>query len=100
MTNDAIFTILQTSHSINNGRSPYNVLTHLTSEVGELATEIEIKYGMVKNKQPGKDGVIGEAIDIIICAVDIIYIENPQITIDEILDIVKSKLVKWENSQQ
>jgi hypothetical protein len=66
------------------------------SEVGELAEEIEIAEGL-SNKSSGKDGVTGEAIDAIICLLDIIRRYNPGITEDELGFIVAHKLSKWKS---
>lgn len=57
-----------------NPRHPLDVFSQLIEETGELATEINIQTGFRSDKQPGKDGVIGEACDGIICQLDIIYL--------------------------
>lgn len=63
-------------------------------EVGELSTEVNIKEGY-SEKPKGKDGIIGEAVDVILCAVDLIYINNPEVTEEEVRSIVTKKLAKW-----
>ena len=82
------------SREIRNGRTLDQVLAHLMTEVGELAQEIIIEEGR-SYKPPGKDGVIGEALDVINCALDIIYIMDSMITEDEIREINAKKLTKW-----
>lgn len=75
-------------------RTPKDILVHLMEEVGELATEIAIHSG-TSAKKAGEDGIIGEAVDVALCALDIIYIQKPNITESEVMDIVTSKLIKW-----
>jgi NTP pyrophosphatase (non-canonical NTP hydrolase) len=87
-------TVKNYSSLIEDGRTQHNVLAYTMTEVGELAEEIIIQHGH-SYKDPGVDGVIGEAVDVIICALDMINISNPQITEDEILEIVIRKCKKW-----
>lgn len=54
-------------------RAPSEVLLHLFSEFGELAEEVTIADGG-SYKAQGADGVVGEAIDVILCAVDFVYV--------------------------
>lgn len=75
-------------------RNSYQVLAKLMEEVGELAEEVNIKKGFIK-KEPGKDGIKGEAIDVIQCALDIIFINDIEVTEEELESIMKSKLTKW-----
>ena len=77
-------------------RHSYHVLTKLMEEVGELAQEINIREGVV-DKPVGKDGVIGEALDVVNCALDLIYLDNNYITEEEIMDRFKLKLKKWRS---
>lgn len=70
------------------------IMHSITEETGELATEVSISLGF-KNREPGKDGVIGESIDVIVSAVDMIYAENPNITVEEIYNMVARKCGKW-----
>lgn len=70
------------------------IMHAVTEETGELATEVAISLGF-KKRTPGPDGVVGEAIDLIITAVDMINAERPGITADEIRHIVVTKCNKW-----
>lgn len=70
------------------------IMHAITEETGELATEVAIDLGFKKRK-PGTDGVIGEAVDVIVASVDMIYAENPLITVDEIYELVAAKCGKW-----
>lgn len=70
------------------------IMHAVTEETGELATEVAISLGY-KKRAPSPDGVIGEAVDLIITAVDMINAEKPGITVEEIMDIVTNKCNKW-----
>lgn len=73
---------------IKNGRTKHTIFAHLESEVVELNDEINAEV-------PGDDGIIGESIDIILCAIDQIHQENPNITEAEIIEIARRKCDKW-----
>ncbi len=87
--------IFAASDSVKNGRTLDDVLAHLMTEVGELAQEIIIEQGR-SHKQPGKDGVVGEAIDVINCVLDIIRLMEPNITEQQLRVICDPKLDKWK----
>lgn len=70
------------------------IMHAITEETGELATEVAISLGF-KKREPGPDGVIGEAVDLIITAVDMMNAEKPGITLEEVMDIVVNKCNKW-----
>ena len=74
--------------AINNGRTQHTILDHMRSEVQELAVEID-------NGSTGEDGIIGENIDIIACALDSIFIHNPTITEAELVALMIKKCDKW-----
>lgn len=76
-------------------RTKYEVLAALMEEVGELATEVTIQQGY-SQKPRGSDGVLGEAIDVIICALDMIYLEYPSMTEELFMKMMKPKLEKWK----
>lgn len=69
--------------------------TSLGEECGELATEIQISMGL-KDKAPGPDGIVGESVDAILCLLDIIVVNQPDITFNDILAIMNHKMEKWE----
>ena len=83
------------SDRIKNGRTLIRTLAHTMAEVGELAEEVVIANGF-SYKQPGPDGIVGEAVDVILCALDIIYQVDPTITEKDIEAIAERKLAKWE----
>lgn len=85
--------ILEVCRRINNGRTLMSVFAAMCDEVRELRDEISIAtFGGI----PGADGVVGESVDVILCAVDAIYQADPNITKEQILEVVMKKLEKWE----
>lgn len=87
--------ILQMAASIKNDRTVSQIFTYTIEEIGELATELNIEDGY-SNKDPGKDGIVGEAVDAIICLIDLIYTHRPTITEDELAQVCANKLTKWK----
>lgn len=87
--------ILDVCKEVEGKRTPHSTLAYLLEEAGELATEVNIRQGFSK-KDPGEDGVIGEAVDVILCAIDLIYQDNPFTTSYDIEEIIKNKLNKWK----
>lgn len=89
----------ETSASIKDGRNQYMVLSKAMEELGELAQEV-----MIANndhyKPAGADGIIGEAIDVMVCCCDLIYSVNPNITQDELKALLAVKLAKWVTKSQ
>jgi len=75
-------------------RTRYDVLSKMMEEVGELAQEVGIKEGY-QRRQPGKDGVTGECVDVIITALDLIFVDNPEVERMDILEVLNKKLAKW-----
>jgi len=78
-------------------RSTVNVGLKLMEEAGELAKEINILDGYI-NKPEGVDGVLGEAIDLIITAGDVIWnTYGKSISEETIMAKLAEKLKKWED---
>lgn len=75
-------------------RTLYSVLASVTSEVGELAQEVAIKSGQC-SKDEGPDGVVGEALDVIVAALDIIAIANPDLKEIQLVEMAQRKCNKW-----
>ncbi|MNC12635.1 hypothetical protein D3C75_603590 [compost metagenome] len=82
--------ILSVCSTIKFERTVHTVYRHLESEIDELAVEIYC------TDDKGEDGVIGEAVDVMLCAIDIMYKDSPNITEDEISKVVQRKLAKWQ----
>lgn len=76
------------SNAIHNGRTVEDIIRHMKSEVAELDEELE--------GANGPDGVVGECIDIILCALDAIFVHDPSITTEDVGDIALKKLEKWK----
>lgn len=76
-------------------RTLLHPLAALMEECGELSTEIQISMKL-KDKEPGSDGIIGESVDAILCLLDIIVVNQPDISYDKILSIMNNKMQKWE----
>lgn len=84
--------IIERCREIELERSSSGVFLKLSEEVGELATELNIKYHGAY-KEEGGDGIYGECIDAIICLADILNRENVDLVkLDSMLD---NKLNKW-----
>jgi NTP pyrophosphatase (non-canonical NTP hydrolase) len=89
--------ILSTSKIADNfhkSRSLYSVGNATQAEMGELAEEVSIAMGD-SYKTPGPDGVIGEAVDLLISGLDLIYVHDRNVTEEELLAVAKPKLEKW-----
>lgn len=92
-----IKTVFDTVDSVLDLTSLYGRFTYLGEEVGELATEIAILHGD-STKEPGEDGVVGEAIDVIACCLDIIHRVDPNLTEEDIKGIMLRKCDKWKQN--
>jgi hypothetical protein len=91
---DLFETVRAVGSRIKDDRNQYKVLASATEELGELAQEIRVANGD-SYKPEGKDGVVGEAVDLIACALDLIYITKPNITSAELNDMLRPKCAKW-----
>ena len=89
-----IQTAFDASDKIKDKRTQLNILSHLMQEVGELATEISIDANFLK-RPAGPDGILGEAIDVIACALDIIKKAHPNIEPLYLKEIMAIKCGKW-----
>lgn len=85
--------ILEVCKRINHNRTMMSVHDHANSEMYELLEEI---MNVDKGLPEGSDGVVGEAVDVILCMVDVIYKRDPNITEEQILKVALKKLAKWE----
>jgi hypothetical protein len=85
--------VLGYCRTIRDGRDTYCVYRHFLSEVDELQVEIDRD---LLEEPAGEDGIIGESVDVILCALDLIYQQNPRITPDEIIAIAARKCEKWK----
>ena len=86
--------VWQTSDQIKNNRTPYDVMASVMEETGELALEVSIVMGG-SYKEEGPDGIIGEAIDLMISTLDLVRIHYPDITEEDLVGLAHVKLLKW-----
>ena len=89
--------IFAASDEIDNDRTPQDILNWLFTETGELMEEHIIAQGK-SYKQEGDDGVVGEAIDAILCLVDLIHVVAPELSEQDLQRIAKIKLQKWKDN--
>jgi hypothetical protein len=73
---------------IRNGRKAADAFKHLKSEVKELGDEI-------KSGGAGADGIKGEVMDVINCALDVLFLLHPEVSIHELDEIMEAKCQKW-----
>jgi hypothetical protein len=100
MTDTLVNRCLAMSRRIKDNRSVPDVQYKLTEEFGELGQELLIAAGK-HYKMPGKDGVIGEALDMIVCLIDMIYHHQNDVTEEQLAEMIQKKLDKWaEKSEQ
>jgi hypothetical protein len=85
------------SDAIKDGRTSQEILTHAMTDLSELATEVQIAAGN-SYKEAGSDGVVGESIDLIIRAIDMIHQVDPTITPEQLSEMTLLKLMKWRDT--
>lgn len=90
--------IIDTSVSIQDNRTLSDVLLSAAEEVGELSTEIQIKNGK-KDREHSPDGIVGEAVDLTLCALDaaILELHNNGMDSEEILCILTETIDRKSN---
>jgi hypothetical protein len=74
----------------NKPRTVDDAYSHMVLEVEELRTAILYN--------DGDDGTFGEAIDVILCALDVIFLDNPNVTKEDITAYAVKKLNKWKET--
>lgn len=79
-------------------RTINSIFNHMMSEVGELGIEINIVEGQ-SYKAPGSDGILGESIDVVLSAVDLMYVHDQYITADDIVDPNNGLYVEPDNDR-
>ena len=85
----------------NEKRTNDYVLKKCVEELGELALELQIEDGL-SYKEPGEDGVVGEAVDLAITAMDMFALQNPCLTPEQLQNLflaeMNRKLEKWKRT--
>lgn len=94
--------ILYTCSEIHDDRTKSDILLAIGEEFGELCTEVAIEKGF-KKRDASLDGVIGEALDLIISAVDMIHHSlpksDPQAIEHALRQYATMKLNKWKDKE-
>lgn len=89
-------------------KSIMDMVLSAAEEFGEFAREIKIEEGVFGNshKEPGDDGSVGEAVDMVIMALALYYArfptvtgKNPELATQELPSLLKRKAEKWERNQ-
>ncbi len=86
LSKDLIEMTFDFADRIQNGRDVPHVVDYLTTELGELAEELlhlDLNTGMA-----GKDGVAGEGVDVALCALDLIRVDNPNRTAKDLKGMI------------
>jgi hypothetical protein len=92
-TGETIFDVVRRfSLMLANGRTLRSIHDHMKTEVDELDVEIT---AVDAGEPEGEDGVIGESLDIIACALDAIVVARPDITEAELAAWIERKCTKW-----
>lgn len=89
-------TAFEFAAKIKNTRTLRSVQEHMQGEMEELDQEIA---QVEKGEDEGEDGVVGEAIDVMLCALDLIYQHAPHITEAQINRIARKKCEKWQTKE-
>lgn len=76
------------SDEIQNDRTIEYAYEKLQEEVAELGVEIQ-------NGSTGEDGIKGEVMDVVNCALDILFKAHPEITMKQIDALMEAKCRKW-----
>lgn len=85
---DLVALVRTYSERVKNDRTVEDILEYLHDEVSELDGEV-IGYDR------GEDGIPGEAIDVMLCALDLIYKSAPDWTDQDIVAYAEKKCEKW-----
>ena len=96
MSVDRLQFLLNSCKGVKSKRDIGSIHRSISAEVGELAEEVDIALG-TSYKKAGPDGVVGEAVDVILGCLDIISVHNPDFTASQLFEYAVAKLVKWED---
>ena len=80
------------SDRVQDGRTLQDIFNHGEGEMVELQSELLYDRDGLK---PGPDGIVGEAIDIIACMMDIIRKKAPELTEEDLGLLMHKKCQKW-----
>ena len=85
--------VCEFSDRVQDGRTLRDIFEHGQGEMSELDIEILKHNTGVRN---GPDGIVGEAIDVIACMMDLIRKYDPDVTEEQLAEKMREKCVKWE----
>ena len=100
----SLSTIFRTSLDLgllySNPKREYDyVMSKCMEELGELSVEVQIENGL-SYKDPGKDGIAGESVDLAITAMDMFALSCGDMEPEEIekrfLAVMEKKIKKWK----
>lgn len=77
-------------------RTMQSVLLSAAAELGECAEEVNIVAGH-SYKNPDVDGIVGEALDVIACMLDLIHVCDPTLSERDLIKRCAPKMTKWLN---
>lgn len=89
---DPIDIVRHFAGEIQNGRNLFDIFDHGEKEMVELAEELGLAHA---GRPSGPDGIVGEAIDVMACMLDMIFVYQPDITTEEIAAMMLAKCEKW-----
>lgn len=96
---NSIQALLDRCRAVPYPRDIASILRCVTAELGELSEEVDIACG-TSYKQPDVDGVIGEAVDVLLSTFDLIAVHYPTMTSEEVFKIIDKKMSKWESKTE
>lgn len=85
---------LDKCREVKNKRDIISIFSHADEEFQELWDEIELALA---EKPQGDDGIVGEAVDVILCMLDLISIYAPELTTNDLQLIMQKKFQKWKD---
>jgi len=77
---------------VENKRKIKDIFQHANFEMDELDEEI---FNLEEGFGEGDDGVVGEAVDVILCMLDIIAMHDPDINMEVLEQVMHKKYSKW-----
>ncbi|MGL5713211.1 MAG: hypothetical protein ACRCX2_09345 [Paraclostridium sp.] len=90
---DILEEVFKTGEMIENDRDVQSVFLAISEETGELAREVRVLTAHDCYKEAGEDGIIGETCDIIIAALDLLFVSG--FTKEQARETIIKKLNKW-----
>ena len=89
MSDELISMVRHFSQAVQNDRTINTIFTALCDEVTELGFE-------TYTDEPGADGIAGEAVDLMLCCLDLIFKAQPEWTDEDIIAYARKKCQKWK----